>query len=391
MWPISGRFKNELAKEVHTFRAHMHVLDTDFNTIQEFHDIGDPGSHFAEDEDLIIDGNVDVDVTRAGRRTFTANLLNPDGRYSPGTDWAGTFYVNRLIRLYRGLDFGDSLELVPIGTFMIDHADVSAERGMSVVILSGSDLWKKLAKAQFTAPFKWVAGTPVNTVIKAIADAAGVTRYNLDPLTERVTTGKELWSAFYVERGDIRGEAIRRLCTSYGIDVYFDPLGVFTTQDFNTPEDRSVVWEYDSDHSNNLITAQSAFTDEKLYNAVLVVGTANKDLTVVSRMRNTDPTSQTNITRLGERTLKFESDTIGTQVAADAAAQKLFYDNVVVSDDITLEVLCNPAYEGNDVIRVTEPEFTKLSGAYRLKAFTVPMSTSKQTLRLQANIQLVTS
>lgn len=385
MWPVSGRFKTELESEVSTSRAHLHVLTTDMQEVEggQFHDTGDSSD---SDEDLIVDGNVDVDVTRQVRRTFTATLLNPDGRYSPGSDWAGLFYVNRIVQLHRGLDYGDSTELVPIGTFMIDHADVNAERGMSVVVLSGSDLWKKLLKAEFSAPASWAAGTNVNTVIKAIADGAGITAYNLDPLSERATAAKQLSAAFSVERGDNRGEAVRTLADSFGIDAYLDPRGVFTTQDFNTPSDSAVVWEYVAASSNNLLAAQSAFTDEKLYNAVLVIGTADKDNVVVSYRRNTDPSSPTNVTRIGERTFKYESDTIGTQAQADAAANKLFYDNVVVSDDITLDVICNPAFEGNDVVRVVEDDFTKLNSAYRLKAFTVPLSTSKQVLRMQANI-----
>lgn len=371
----------------------MHVLDTDFNTVTggEFHDVGDPGQHLEENEDLVIDGNVDVDVTRQVRRTFTATLLNPNGKYSPGSDWGGLFYVNRIVRFYRGLEYGDSRELVPIGTFMIDHADVNAERGMSVVVLSGSDLWKKLVKGEFAAPASWAAGTPINTVIKAIADGGGITTYNLDPLASRASTAKQLATVFSVERGDGRGEQIRALTDSYGIDAYMDPLGVFTTQDFNTPADSAVIWEYNAEQSSTFLTAQSAFTDEKLFNAVLVIGTADHENIIVSYRRNTDPSSPTNITRLGERVLKFETDTIGTQDVADAASLKLFYDNVVVSNDISLDVICNPAFEGNDVIRVTESQFTKLDDAYRIRAFTVPMSTSKQVLRLQASTSIGTS
>ncbi len=372
----------------------MHILDTNFNTVEggEFHDIGDTSEHpETTEEDLLIDANVDVDVTRQARRTFTATLLNPDGIFSPGSTFGGLFYVDRMVLLYRGIDYGDSKELIPVGTFMIDHADINAERGMSILVLSGTDLWKKLLKSQFTAPYSWASGTNINTVISALAASAGVTKLNLDPLSERVTSAKQLSKVLAVERGDNRGDVLRALCDSYGIDVYFDPLGTLTTQDFQTPEDTSVVWTYDSTSSNNLVTVQSAITDEKLYNTIMVIGTADKTNTVVSVKKNNDPRSATNVTRIGERVLKYESDQIGTQAVADAVANRLFYQNVIVSDDITLETVCNPAFEGNDVIRVVEAEFTKLNGTYRMKAFTVPMSTSRQTIRLQANLSLATS
>ena len=376
----------------------MHVLDTDFNTVAEFHDIGD---HSASAADTIIDGNVDVDVTRLTRRTFTANLLNDDAVWTPGSDWSGTFYVNRLVRFYRGIDYGgghefatehgahsSSEEMAPIGTFMIDHADVAVERNMSIVVLTGSDLWKKFSKSGFPAAKSWPVGTAINTIIAYIAGEAGVTQLNLDPLSSRVTADTQTAKTFAVEQGDNRGEAISRLCVDAGIDVYFDTLGRFTTQDFKTPGDAAVVYTYDPDDNNNLLTIKASYTDENLYNSVLVVGTQDKDNLIWARVRDTDPLSVTSVARIGERLFVHESDSIGTQAVADAVATRLFYQKVLINEDITLEVICNPAYEGNDVIRVKEQDFSKLDRDYRIQAFTVPMSTSKQTIRLLREIKL---
>jgi hypothetical protein len=121
---------------------------------------------------------------------------------------------------------------------------------------------------------------------------------------------------------------------------------------------------------------------------VLVVGTKDKDNVVISRVRDTDPTSVTNVTRLGERVFKYESDNIGTQALADKTAQSLFYKHVLVNEDITLETLCNPAFEGNDVVHVDERDFSQLNSNFRIRAFTVPLSASRQTLRLLREIRL---
>lgn len=398
MYTISPTFIAALQSPGHTMRVHMHVLDTDFNTVAEFHDVG---NYSGDSTDILVDGNVDVDVTRLTRRTFTANLLNPDGVWSPGSDWAGTFYVNRLVRLYRGIDFSGghdfdtghgshntSEELVPIGTFMIDYADVAVERNMSIVVLSGSDLWKKFGKSAFAVAKTWAVGTSINTIIAYIADQAGVTRLNLDPLSSRVSGDKVTTKKFVVEQGDNRGEAIAELCKSYGIDVYFDALGRLTTQDFRAPGDKAVVYTYDPTDNNNLLTVKAAFTDENLYNAVLVIGTADKDNIVTYRVRDTDPTSVTSVDRIGERVFIYESDNIGTVTLAKTTAENLFYKKVLINEDITLETICNPAFEGNDVIKVRETEFSKLNLNFRIKAFTVPLSTSKQSIRLLREIKL---
>lgn len=363
----------------------MQVLDTDFGVVAEFRDIG---GTTRSPNDTIVDGNVDVDTTRLTRRTFTANVLNEDAQWSPGSTWAGTFYVNRLVRLFRGIDYGDGEELVPIGTFMIDHADVAVERNMSVVVLSGSDLWKKLGKAVFPGAKSWPIGTNINDVINYIAASAGITRRNLDPLTARVTADRQLQKVFAVEQGDNKGEAVAKLCADLGIDIYFDVMGTLVTQDFRRPGDTAVVYTYDPAQNNNLVTVKSSYTDENLYNAVLVIGTKDKDNIVKYRIRDTDLDSVTNIYRLGERVLVYESDNISTVSAAAITAEKLFYRHVLINEDITLETICNPAYEGNDVIRVRELDFSKLDSVYRIKAFTVPMSTSKQTVRLLREIKL---
>lgn len=384
MYTISGAFIAALQSSGHSFRVRMDVLDTNFNIVAQFHDIGSGEAA----EDILVDGNVDVDVTRMTRRTFTASVLNPDGVWSPGSDWGGTFYVNRLVRLWRGINFGSSDEVVPLGTFFIDAADVIVERSMSMVTLSGSDLWKKFSKSAFPNNRSWAAGTTLNTVISQIADASGVTRLNLDPLASRVTADKQLAKKFVVERGDNRGEALAKLCADHGIDVYFDPLGRLTTQDFRTPGDQAVVYTYDPEDNNNLITVKASFTDDNLYNAVLVVGTADKDNTVTFRVRDTDPTSVTSVDRIGERVFIHESDSIGTVAVAERVAERLFYQKVLVNEDITLETLCNPAFEGNDVIKVREMDFAGLNSNFRIKAFTVPMSTSRQSIRLLREIKL---
>jgi len=384
LYSISGAFIAALQSPGHVLRVRMDVLDTDLNTVAQFHDIGSG----VEATDILVDGNVDADVTRLTRRTFTANVLNPDGIWSPGSDWGGTFYVNRVVRLWRGIDFGSGEELVPIGTFLLDSADVEVERNMSVVSLAGSDFWKKFSKSKFSSAKSWASGTPLNTIISYVSDQSGVTTLNLDPLSSRSSGDRNVQKKVSVERGDNRGEFIAKLCTDLGVDIYFDPLGRLTTQDFRSPGDQAVVYTYDPDENNNLITVKASYTDDNLYNAVLVVGTADKDNIVTYRVRDTDPTSVTSVDRIGERLFVYETDTISSVAVAQTTATALFYKYVLVNEDITLEVICNPAYEGNDVIKARESEFSKLDDNYRIKAFTVPMSTSRQTIRLLREIKL---
>src|SRR5688500_12731481 len=125
MWNTSQTFNSRMGESVLEIRVKCEVLDTDFNPILVISG-GGP-------DKAIIDGTVDLDVSRGTRRTLTMSFLNEDAEFSPTSEWGGLLYVNRLIRLHRGLvvsQQGD-VEYVPIGTFMVDKTETLVERGMS--------------------------------------------------------------------------------------------------------------------------------------------------------------------------------------------------------------------------------------------------------------------
>lgn len=386
MWPVSARFAEALKSPVHDIRIRMVVLDTDYHPVEggTFHDL----AYTADATGLLVDGSVDLDITRGTRRTFNITLLNPNGEWSPGSNWEGMFYVNRLIRLYRGVQFSETEnEMVPIGTFMIDHADVINERNMSLVNLSGSDLWKKLAKSEAERTHSYAAGTSLRSVIANIASRSGVTKTKLSSFPERTTDEKDLNKKLVIEQGDNYGEVLLKLAKDYGFEIYFDPMGYLTTDDLTDSE--SAVWTFDTTSDPGmLLTAKATYNDDKLFNYVLVIGTGNKDAVVTAIAKDTDPYSPTNLTRLGRRVLKHETDNISTQAAATKAAKRLFQRNMLVAEDIDLEAICNPALEGNDIIRVFENDFTKLNRNYRIRGLTIPLASSRQNIRVGRNISL---
>ena len=92
----------ELQSAGHSIRIRMDVLDTDWQTIAAFYDTGLTGDY---PENILVDGNIDVDVTRLTRRTFTASVLNdngiwsPEGAASPKVQTSGHFRSGLLLML----------------------------------------------------------------------------------------------------------------------------------------------------------------------------------------------------------------------------------------------------------------------------------------------------
>lgn len=395
MWAISDRFRAELGKPVHTVAVRIDFLDTDFRVIRSV------GAYNGSDpNDSLIDGTVDLDITRGTRRTLTMSLLNPDGIFTPngsiltsGIDWDGYFYVNRLIRLWRGVRYANGeTELVPIGTFMVDKAETLVERGMSTVVIAGSDLWKKLNKSQFGSAGSYAPNQTLNGIIADLAGDAGVTLMNIDPLNGRTSQSYNLQTFFNYEADETRGDKLTKLCNDHGIEVFFDPMGVLTTKDFQDPFSRPTVWSYD-ENDDMTYFLRSTTNDERLYNHAIVTGTAKatdptSPAIYVAEMKNTDPSSPTNISRIGDRVFRFESALLGTQEAVDKSVNTIFYKHFLLSNSIDIEAICNPALEGNDVVRVAESRFTKVDERFLLSNISVPLVTSKQKLSMSRVINI---
>jgi hypothetical protein len=386
MWPITPSFIQAIKSPVHTMRVRLTVLDTNLAPVPGgvFYDV----SYTADATGILIDGSVDVDISRGARRTFTANMLNSHGEFSPNSQWSGMFYVNRLVRIERGIEYSPgNVELVPVGTFFLDAAEVTVERNMSMINLQGTDGWKKLAKAQLGYAKSYAAGTAFTTVISDLLTIAGVTQFVMDDFSGRATAAKVLGAGgLAIERNDLIGDVLTTLATNFGIYCYFDPLGRFVVTEIPNPNTQPVVWTYDPGDNNNLLMVKSGYKDEGFCNAVCVVGTGDKNHTVVSNRADTNPSSPTNVTSLGRRTDYYESDTISTQAQADACANKRYLDNMQVIEDVALDTICNPAFEGGDIIAVRETEFAHIDTKYIIRAFSVPLASSRLMIKLQRSV-----
>lgn len=383
MWPISQSFEQALASSTQEVRCRLEILDTDFNPVLV---IGGGGP-----DKGIIDGIVDVDITRGTRRTAVISLLNEDGEFSPNSQWGGLFYVNRLLRLYRGLVIGrGQVEYIPVGTFMVDKTETLVERNLSSVVLSGSDLWKKFAKSQYVDPTTYAKGMLLNTFITQICTESGVTKRVLDALSSRTASSDRLQAAVSFEKGDTRGDALKQVCEAYSIDIYFDPMGTLVTEDMRSPGSRSTVWTYGyTDQAADLAyLIRSVTDDDRLYNHVHVAATADEEVVYTAERKDTDPLSPTNIDRIGDRVYRMVSGVLASQESVDMAATSLFYSTRIIGQTVNMEAICHPAIEGNDVLLIVEPRYNQLATTFIVNTFNIPLLTSRQKISMKRVINL---
>ena len=380
----------------HQTTAKVELLDTDLRKVKD-------STIFSADRtnvltNFITDGNIDVDTTRGARRTAELTLMNPTAEFTPGTDryqggagqFTGKIYLNRVVRIWKGLYVVRRPLYVPVGTFMIDVATVIMERNMSLVNLTMTDLWKKIAKSFASHDITYAEGAHYNSVIRDMVDYAGIDLDTavIDGLGDRPSDESHLQNKFVLKEGESRGDVLKTLAQRWDIDMYFDPMGRFRTEDRRSAEDKSVVWRYstppiEEGHGGNLITLQRSFNDDNLYNHVVVTWTGkDKDKTQHRIQRiNTNPSSPLSVDRIGDRVLYKTYENIHTQSQAERALDRLWKLKTQLSESIEAQVMANPALEGDDVVRVSEGDFVKVNSNYRLTRFNVPLISSLQTIQ----------
>lgn len=395
MWRLSPGLRRTLRGE-YKVSTKIELLDTNYNPVSGITLFS--ADRTSELTNFVTDGLVDVDTTRATRRTAELTLLNPTAEFTPATEdfdpngpWVGLIYLNRLVRIWRGAYVSGTPEYVPVGTFMIDKTNVIAERNMSLVNLTMSDLWKKMAKSYADRAYNFAKGSWYNDIIRTILnDAGGYTPKLLpiiDPLNGRLDADKKTNDIVTLDEGQSRGDFLKELSTTWDIDMYYDPMGQFRTEDRKTAADKRSVWTFstadDPDRDSYLISANREFSDDNLYNHVIVIGLQADGKTPIRIERvDADPRSKTNVALIGDRVWLLQDDKLNNSTKAYAALNRAWATRFQLGETIQAETISNPALEGDDVVTIRAKRLVKVDYRYRLTRFTVPLVSSRQDIQV---------
>ena len=351
-----------------------------------------------EFSNVLSDGSIDVDYDRGTRRTAELTILNPTAEFTPTTkgyesegDWDGLLYINRVVRIWRGVNSAHGQLYLPVGTFLVDGAETILEENMSIVNLTLSDFWKRLTKSYFGFNKKYDAGTFKNAIVKDFLDSAGIPRTGkyaaaIDRLGTRTEPDKKITKALKFKRGDSRGEILKNLAKDWNIDMYFDPLGVFRTEDRKSDRDKRPVWTFDSrpidaqGRHGGIVSLTRAFNDDNLYNHVILVGTGDEKQVYKATRQITNEDSKFHKDKIGDRVFYKENDNWSSQKEVDNALKRIWAKRIQFSESIDAELVCNPALEADDRVNIIETTFVKVNDTYRIRRFTVPLVTSRQEL-----------
>jgi hypothetical protein len=244
------------------------------------------------------------------------------------------------------------------GEFMIDT--INADHFPDQVKITGRDYAKKLMLSKLENSSTFTAGTSLATLVKALATNGGA-----DPIKFNIGIGNEtILSDMSYERGTDRWTIIYEACQAFGYEVFFSPYGAFTVRKYVDPTTSPVMWTFktgyeDDPEGANLVSYSRASNDSRIYNHVVVYSDpadGEERLPYFGEAKNTDPSSPTRITKIGDRMLPIVTNWLGSDAECKALAESRLKISALESYDLSFSSIYYPWLEVGEIAEILDPD-----------------------------------
>lgn len=311
----------------------------------------------------LIDGSVNVDMSRAERRNVDLTLLDIDNGLPHSPD--GLWY-DKIIKPYAGIEVAGVEYVTCLGEFLIDKID--RQNFPNTIQITGRDFAKRLGLDLLTQTTAFAAGASYESIIRTIATNGGITKFNLSP------TGKTTAATFTFERGTERWKVLDDLATAVGNEIFFDNFGYLTLRPFVDPVTAPVSYSFTTGATGNIVSFKKSADDSRLRNHVIVYGDGTNNPLVFAEAENTAVASPTRIARIGRRTYTFASKFIDTNANALEVANRYLKVMALEQYDIGIEAINAPWLEAGDAIEFLDPSASADQPTrYMMASFSIPL------------------
>jgi hypothetical protein len=261
-----------------------------------------------------------------------------------------------VFQVRHGIDFGaDDLELVDCGVYEASQGGVTLNGGD--ISLSLVDLWQRLERCRFIAPYSPAGGSRATRIAEAVLDAIPNVNTSITADGGEYVAGNNVWDRD-------RTTFITDMARDGSLDAHFDAAGVFTIANEPVMDGNAAVWTFRTGGESNLMTADRDRPFDRLYNTVVVQPLDETQLWTQQVITLTDPNHPRHPDKIGVVPYFYKSPTLLTAEDAYAAGETIMQRVLGTTERITLTALSNPALEYGDVTTVlheptsTDPGFT---------------------------------
>lgn len=289
-------------------------------------------------QDLIVGGNLHCMLQNGMRRTATITINNEDLRYTPNPN---RLWFGQKFKLFAGIILEDGSEyLFPQGVFYSSNPGTSYLQSNRLATINLVDKWAyvdgsmfgRVKGAYYIPKTVQSGGSAVNTkltdAVQYTLEQDDGTGDKVDPITpffdsniSNVDLPYTLRSSATGTYGDVLLELNKMMIGSMG----YDQNGRLCVTSDNADvdhSDQSVVWRYAED-STQLFTLDAVSQMSEVYNHVYVVGATVEGDIIKGEAACTSPKFETNIERVGDKSLVVEDQKL---YSAEYAQQRAEYE-----------------------------------------------------------------
>jgi hypothetical protein len=300
----------------------------------------------------LVDGSITVDGTRDERRMCDIQLINDDRQLNLDADYG--FWYDKIIKVFWGIEYWSSGAYkrweMQLGEFMIDT--IKEDYFPNVTKITGRDYTKKCLISAITNSIQFDPTTPVETIIRALAANAGVSKFRLP------YTGLSFTDPVVFDPGTPRWDVMKRIANSVGYEIYFTPDGFLTMRPYPDPSTSPVTWAFLTGKPAGTLVKYTRSSDDSLVkNHCVVIGTPKTDDGGFSQVafgeaKNEVTSSPTRIARIGDRLDLFKSEYITESSMAQAVAEARLKISALEQFNVEIESLLIPFVDGGDIVTV---------------------------------------
>jgi hypothetical protein len=313
----------------------------------------------------ILDGDVVMDGTADVRSTL--DLTTDGGLWPTRASSLLTPYGNE-IHVRRGVKFGNgTVEWVSLGYFRIDTPE-QRQAPTGTIRVSAQDRMAGITEARMLAPVQFPIGTTLGAIFtRLVTEVYPWATIQWDDGTNLATLGRALICE------EDRYQFLADLVTAAAKTWYWDHRGVLVIK---TPAASGApVWDVTHGEGGVLVELSRRLTRRGVYNGVVATGEA-ADTRVPARAVAVDanPSSPTYwYGSFGKVPRFFASPLLGTNAAAQAAANTLLRQYLGLPYNVDFDAVPNPALEPGDPVNITYPGRAE---THVLDRLTVPLTAS---------------
>lgn len=260
-----------------------------------------------------------------------------------------------------------------VGEFMIDKID--EDRFPATVKITGRDYTKKCLNAKLPTAMTFNKDTQIETLVRAMAANAGISKFLLPETGIAVGEGAEF------DQGTERWNVMKKITEASAYELFFNSEGYLTLRKQMDPSTSASSLILQTGPAGNLVDWSKSTTDTEVFNRVICVSEGSDSvLPFYGEARNNDPSSPTSIQRLGERTWIYTSAFFTSNKQCEDTAKQFLSVKGLESFDVNFSSLVFPWTEAGEIVEFIDPDAPEYDPTrFLLSSFSIPLKLGPMT------------